>query len=65
MTRATRKALVDVYGTLIKAGWGESTDRAEEPAVAAELEVESARQAELDLKKVARAIQQLQRLGEP
>ena len=62
MTSATRKALVDVYGTLIKAGWGEPTDRAEEPANAAELE--PSRQAELDLKRVALAIKQLQRLGE-
>ena len=62
MTRATRKALVDVYGTLIKAGWGEPTDRAEEPAAAAE--PEPSQPTELDLKKVARAIQQLQRLGE-
>jgi hypothetical protein len=62
MTRATRKAPVDVYGTLIKAGWGEPTDRAEEPAAAAELE--PSRQAELELKKVALAIKQLQRLGE-
>ena len=62
MTSATRKALVDVYGTLIKAGWGEPTDQAEEPANAAELE--PSRQAELDLKRVALAIKQLQRLGE-
>ena len=62
MTRATRKALVDVYGTLIKAGWGEPADRGEEPANAAELE--PSRQDDLELKKVARAIKQLQRLGE-
>jgi hypothetical protein len=37
MTSATRKAMVDVYGTLIKAGWGEPTDQAEEPATAYEL----------------------------
>jgi hypothetical protein len=62
MTSATRKPLVDVYGTLIKAGWGEPTDRGEERATAAE--PEPSRQDELDLKKVARAIEQLQRLGE-
>jgi hypothetical protein len=62
MTRATRKALVDVYGTLIEAGWGESTDRREEPA--AEAELEPSRQADIDLKRVARAIQQLQRFGD-
>jgi hypothetical protein len=62
MTSATRKALVDVYGTLIKAGWGEPADRSEEPATEAELE--TSRQDELELKKVARAIKQLQRLGE-
>jgi len=62
MTSATRKALVDVYGTLIKAGWGEPTDRGEEPA--AEAEPEPSRQAELELKKVAHALKQLQRLGE-
>ena len=60
MTRTTRRALVDVYGTLLKAGWGEPADRAEEPAAAAE----PSRGTDLDLKKVARAIQQLQRLGE-
>ena len=62
MTSTTRKALVDVYGTLIKAGWGEPTDRGEERATATELE--PSQPTELDLKKVARAIQQLQRLGE-
>ncbi len=62
MTRATRRALVDVYGTLIKAGWGEPSDRREESAAEAELEL--SQQADIDLKKVARAIQQLQRLGE-
>lgn len=62
MTRATRKALVDVYGTLIKAGWGEPADRGEERATAAE--PEPSRPTELDLKKVALAIKQLQRLGE-
>jgi hypothetical protein len=62
MTRATRKALVDVYGTLLKAGWGEPTDRAEEPATEAELE--PSRPTELELKKVVLAIKQLQRLGE-
>lgn len=62
MTRATRKALVDVYGTLIKAGWGEPTDRGAEPAAAAE--PEASQPTELDLKKVALAIKQLQRLGE-
>jgi hypothetical protein len=62
MTRATRKALVDVYGTLIKAGWGEPADRADEPAT--EDEVKPSRPTELDLKKVVLAIKQLQRLGE-
>jgi hypothetical protein len=62
MTSATRKTLVDVYGTLLKAGWGEPTHRAEEPSSAARLE--PSQQAELELKKVARAIKQLQRLGE-
>jgi hypothetical protein len=62
MTSATRKALVDVYGTLIKAGWGEPTDRGEEPATTAE--PEPSQPTELDLKKVALAIKQLQRLGE-
>jgi hypothetical protein len=62
MTRATRKALVDVYGTLIKAGWGEPTDRGVEQATSAELE--PSQPTELDLKKVALAIKQLQRLGE-
>lgn len=61
MTRATRKALVDVYGTLIKAGWGEPADRRE---AIAEAEPETSRSTELDLKKVALAIKQLQRLGE-
>jgi hypothetical protein len=51
---------VDVYGALLKAGWGEPTNRGEEPAVAAE----PPRHAELDLKGVALAIKQLQRLGE-
>jgi len=31
MTRATLKALVDVYGTLVKAGWGEPDDQSTEP----------------------------------
>ncbi len=48
MTSATRRALVDVYGALLKAGWGGLTDRGAEPATAAELE--PPRQAELDLK---------------
>lgn len=62
MTRATRKALVDVYGTLIKAGWGEPADRVDEPVTAAE--PGPSQPDELDLKKVALAIKQLQRLGE-
>ncbi len=62
MTRATRRALVNIYGALIEAGWGEPTDRREEPA--AEAELEPSRQADIDLKRVARAIRHLQRLGE-
>lgn len=62
MTSATRRALVDVYGTLLKAGWGEPTDRGGEPA--AEAELEAWRPTKLELKKVALAIEQLQRLGE-
>lgn len=62
MTSASRKALVDIYGTLIKAGWGEPNDRGEEPATA--VEHEPAQPTELDLKKLALAIKQLQRLGE-
>jgi hypothetical protein len=52
MTRTTRRALVGVYGALLKAGWGEPTGRGAEPATVAELE----------LKKVMRAIERLQRL---
>lgn len=63
MTRATRKALVDVYGTLIKAGWGEPADR-REATTEVELEPETSQATELDIKKVALAIKQLQRLGE-
>lgn len=61
MTRATRRTLVDVYGTLIKAGWGEPADRRE---ATAEAELEAPQPTELDLKKVTLAIKQLQRLGE-
>jgi hypothetical protein len=46
MTRTMRRTLMDVYGVPLKAGWGEATDRAEEPAAAPELE----RQAEFELK---------------
>lgn len=60
MTRATRRTLVDIYGALLKAVWGEPTDRAEEPAS----EAEPSRQEDLELKKVMRAIKQLQRSGE-
>jgi hypothetical protein len=42
---------VDVYGALLKAGWGEPTDRDEEPATAAE--PEPSRPTGLELKKVA------------
>jgi hypothetical protein len=59
---ATRRALVDIYGAPLKAGWGEPADRGEEPAIATG--IEPSRQAELDLKKVALAIKQLQRLSE-
>jgi hypothetical protein len=31
MTNATLKALVDVYGTLVKAGWGEPDGQDTEP----------------------------------
>lgn len=61
MTKATRKALVDVYGTLIKAGWGEPVDRRE---AIAEADLEPSQPTERDLKTVALAIKQLQRLGE-
>ena len=63
MTRATRKALVDVYGTLIKAGWGEPTDRARGAGRRRPSSSLRSRPS-IDLKKVARAIKQLQRLGE-
>ncbi len=62
MTRTTRRALVDVYGALLKAGWAEPTDPGEESATAAELE--ASRQAELDLKEVELALRQSQQLGE-
>jgi hypothetical protein len=51
MTSATRKALVGVYSTLIKAGWGRPTDRAEEPTAAAELE--PSRQADISKSREA------------
>jgi hypothetical protein len=60
MTSAMREALVDVYGTLLKAGWGEPTDRGAESATAAGLEL--SRETGLVLKKVVRAIRRLQRL---
>ena len=53
---------MDIYGALLKAGWGDPTDRVAEAATAAELE--PSRPTEPDLKKVAIAIQRLQRLGE-
>jgi hypothetical protein len=31
MTNATRKALIDVYGTLIRSGWGDPEDEGAEP----------------------------------
>jgi hypothetical protein len=31
MTNATRKTLIDVYGTLVRAGWGEPDDQGTEP----------------------------------
>jgi len=31
MTNATLKSLVDVYGTLLKAGWGEPGDQGAQP----------------------------------
>ncbi len=31
MTNATRKTLIDVHGTLVRAGWGEPDDRGDEP----------------------------------
>ena len=62
MTRTARRALVDVYGALLKAGWGEPTDRSREPATTAESE--PSRKRTIDHKKVEFAIQQLQRSGE-
>ena len=31
MTNATLKALIDVYGTLVRAGWGEPDDQGVKP----------------------------------
>ena len=62
MTSATRKALVDVYGSLLKAGWGEPIDRRRGAGRHGRARAFAGGRARAQ--EVARAIKQLQRLGE-